>query len=222
MIYEPIINRVTVRVKMLFRPRTNNATDTFCRWHDITNTLITFLFLYTRNRKGKKKKKEKGKNDHFSATTRFFLKKQRRRRKYRISSTLHSIPEDPSCSWKIRETRVLYHNDAPRNALVVHPSSDSPKSRSRDSPEDLERIYIPPPGYFCRHTLSREAWNGTWTVTGISQRLESGEKGSRWDAIPRNEDVCRGLSALSNVWGGQRHTYGREIFLKWKNWAEIT
>lgn len=87
MIYEPIINRATVRVKILFDPaqitRIRSVDDT------ISQTLLLHFSFYIREilRRGRGKKKKK--NDHFSAT-RFFLK-QWRKRKY-LDFTFDHIP----------------------------------------------------------------------------------------------------------------------------------
>lgn len=66
MIYEPIINRVTVRVKMLLEPRTNNG-DTISVDDTISETLLHYISLSIQeiSRRGRSKKKKKGQKDEF-------------------------------------------------------------------------------------------------------------------------------------------------------------
>lgn len=88
MIYEPIINRATVRVKILFDPaqitRIRSVDDT------ISQTLLLHFSFYIREilRRGRgKKKKKKGKNDHFSV----FLKTMEEKEIPRFYIRPHSL-----------------------------------------------------------------------------------------------------------------------------------
>lgn len=86
MIYEPIINRATVRVKILFDPaqitRIRSVDDT------ISQTLLLHFSFYIREilRRGRGKKK-KGKNDHFSV----FLKTMEEKEIPRFYIRPHSL-----------------------------------------------------------------------------------------------------------------------------------
>lgn len=120
---------------MLLDPTQITRGYVFCRWHDFRNTLLLHFSSSLYARKGTRyeeneKRRRKDRTTFFSVT--FLLKQCAPRGEWNISYPRFPILEAFHHPWRcsndpllVKNTGNAYHNDAPRNALVVHLSSSS-------------------------------------------------------------------------------------------------